>query len=76
MSYRLQKPNKNTSPLLRYAGLGAQIFAALGIAVFAGYKLDKWINISVPLLVWILPLLVLTGMIYQVVKDTGKRKDT
>ena len=79
MSYRLQKQNKNTSPLLRYAGLGAQIFASLGIAVFIGYKADKWIGISMPLLVWLLPLLVLVVMIYKLVKDTRtgvERHDT
>ena len=73
MSYRPQKQTKNSSPLLRYAGLGAQIFATLGIAVFIGYKTDGWLNISIPLLVWLLPLLVLVVMIYQLVKDTGKR---
>lgn len=59
--------------MLRYAGLGAQIFASLGIAVFIGYKADKWIRISIPLLVWVLPLLVLVMMIYKLIKDTGKR---
>jgi hypothetical protein len=76
MSYKLQKQNKNTSPLLRYAGLGAQIFASLGIAVFIGYKADKWLNMAIPLLVWVLPLLVLVVMIYKLIKDTGKRNST
>lgn len=76
MSYKPQKQNKNNSPLLRYAGLGAQIFASLGIAVFIGYKADKWIKIPIPLLVWLLPMLVLVVMIYQLVKDTGKRNSS
>jgi hypothetical protein len=76
MNYRQQKHSKNNNTVLRYAGLGAQIFAALGIAVFIGYKVDQWINISIPLLVWLLPLLVLAGMIFQLVKDTGKRNSS
>jgi hypothetical protein len=67
-----QKPD-NSSEILRYAGLGAQIFVSLGLAVFAGYKADQWMKISFPLLVWVLPLLILSAMIYKLVKDTSKR---
>lgn len=66
----------NNSDVLRYAGLGAQIFVSLGIAVFAGYKTDKWLNTSFPLLVWILPLAVLSLLIYKLIKETSKRKNT
>jgi len=69
-----QKPNKPSNDLLRYAGLGAQIFASLGIGVFIGYKVDDWINTPIPLLVWIIPLLVLIGMIYKLIQDTSKKK--
>ena len=58
---------------MRYAGLGAQIFVSLGLAVFAGYKADKWLNISLPLLVWLLPFLVLCLMIYKLIRDTSKK---
>ena len=68
-----QKPSSN-SDLARYAGLGAQIFVSLGIAVFVGYKGDRWLGLSFPLLVWLLPLLVLGMMIYKLIKETSKRK--
>jgi hypothetical protein len=68
------KSRSNSSELMRFAGLGAQIFATLGIAVFAGYKLDKWLRISLPLLVWLLPLIAVSATIYKLVKDTSKRK--
>ncbi len=60
---------------MRYAGLGGQLLVSLGIAVFAGYKGDKWIKISFPLLVWLLPLLVLVLIIYKLVKDTSNKND-
>ena len=60
---------------MRYAGMGAQIFVSLGIAVFAGYKADKWIGLSLPLLVWLLPVIVLVLLIYKLMKETSKRKD-
>ena len=65
----------NSQDVMHYAGLGAQIFVSLGIAVFAGYKLDDWLNINFPLLVWALPLAVLCLMIYKLIKETTKRKN-
>ena len=62
--------------MLRYAGLGGQIFVSLGLAVFAGYKADGWLHMPLPLLVWILPLVILGVMIYKLIKDTSKRKNT
>jgi Mn2+/Fe2+ NRAMP family transporter len=76
MESRQQRPsNNNTRDLLRYASMGTQIFVALGIAVFVGLKADKWLKISAPLLVLILPVLVLVGIIYKIVKETSKPKN-
>jgi chromate transport protein ChrA len=71
-----QRSNKNYSDLLRYASMGTQIFVALGLAVFVGLKIDKWLKISAPLLVIILPVIVLVGIIYKIVKETSKQKDS
>ena len=70
-----QPSNKNYSDLLRYASMGTQIFVALGLAVFVGLKADKWLKISAPLLVLILPVIVLVGIIYKIVKETSKQND-
>ena len=59
---------------MRYAGWGTQLFVSLGLAVFIGMKIDKWASFSAPLLVWILPFFILVVMIYQLVKDTSKKK--
>ncbi|HYC28255.1 MAG TPA: AtpZ/AtpI family protein [Chitinophagaceae bacterium] len=69
-----QRRPANNSDLLRYAGLGTQIFVSLGIAVFAGYKADQWLDIAIPLFVWLLPFVVLAAMIYKLVKETSKKK--
>ena len=66
------KPGSNI--LLRYAGMGAQILVSLGLAVFIGLKLDAWIRTPFPVLVWLLPLLVIIGMIIKTIKDTSKQK--
>jgi len=71
-----QRSNNNYSDLLRYASMGTQIFVGLGLAVFVGLKVDKWLKISAPLLVLILPVTVLVGIIYKIVKETSKQKDS
>ena len=71
-----QRSNKSYSDLLRYASMGTQIFVALGLAVFVGLKVDKWLKISAPLLVLILPVIVLVGIIYKIVRETSKQKDS
>ena len=70
-----QKPNKSKSDLMRYAGLGMQLFVSLGLAVFVGYKVDQWIDMKFPVLVWALPLAVLFLIIYKLIKETSKRND-
>ena len=60
--------------LLRYAGLGAQLLAAIGIAVFVGIKADEWWNCS-PLMTCALPLLVLGGTFYKLIRETGNKKN-
>ena len=70
-----QQKSTPTSDLMRYAGLGTQILVSLGIAVFAGYKIDKWLKIPLPLLVWLLPLIALVAIIYKLIKETSSRKN-
>ena len=75
MTSKPKSSASTNSDLVRYAGLGTQILVSLGLAVFAGYKLDKWLKLSLPLLVWLLPAIVLILMIYKLIKETSKKKD-
>ena len=70
-----QKSRQNNKDLYRYAGLGAQLFAGLALAVFVGYQLDKWLKISAPLFLIGLPVVSLLGMFYKIIRDTSKTKD-
>ena len=69
-------PPDNKRLLLQYAGLGAQLLVLLGLAVFAGLKLDQKFRFSFPILVWALPLLVLIGMMTKAIRDTSKKNDS
>lgn len=58
---------------MRYAGLAMQFFVAIGLGIFLGIKLDNWVKIPFPVFVWILPLLLILGMIVKVWVDTNKK---
>jgi F0F1-type ATP synthase assembly protein I len=58
--------------LWRYTGLAFQMMAAIGIALWAGYKLDQWIKMRFPLFMIIFSLLALALLLWRIVKDTSK----
>lgn len=59
--------------LLRYAGLAMQFLVSIGLGVFIGLKADGWLHLSFPLLVWLLPLLIIAGLLYNILKETSKK---
>ena len=59
--------------MLSYAGLAFQFLAAIGLATYAGSWADKWIKTTFPLFIWLLPLIVIIGLIVKAVKDTSKK---
>lgn len=63
-----RKPRYNTA--LKYAGLGAEMLAMLGIATFGGYKLDGWCAWGFPLFIIIFPLLALVVFLWRLIKAT------
>lgn len=68
-----QNKNDSNKLLLKYAGLGFQFLVGIGMAVFIGLKGDEWLNMRFPLLVWLIPLLIIIGVIIKVVVDTGRK---
>lgn len=68
------KTKKETnSELLRYAGMGMQFLVSIALGIFIGIKADEWLNFSFPLLIWILPLLIMAGLIIKIIKDTSNK---
>jgi hypothetical protein len=72
----MPKPPPDSNKLLRqYSGLAAQILVFLGLAVFVGLKLDQKFHFTFPVLVWVLPLLVLIGLMTKMIRDTSRKND-
>jgi hypothetical protein len=72
----MPSPNKQKNSnnlMMQYAGMAFQLLAAIGIAVFAGLKADEWLNWAMPVWVWVLPLLVISGMIYSIIRNSSKK---
>ena len=64
--------NGQPQSMMRYAGLATQWMAMLGIAVFAGYKLDKWLNWKIPLFLILFPVTALTLSLWQLINELNK----
>ncbi len=65
---------QNNSVLLKYAGLATQLAVAIGLSVYLGIKIDEWLHFTSPIFVWLLPLLVISAVIYKIIKDTAPKK--
>lgn len=75
MEKRRRRPSSSKhTDILRYAGLGAQLLVSIGLAVFIGLKMDEWLHTS-PLAACALPLLVLVGIFYKLIRETGNKKN-
>ena len=69
-------PDKKKNPQLwQYAGMATQFLVAIGVGLFIGLKADNWLKFKTPLLVWMLPLLIIVGVIIKLIRDTGKRNE-
>ncbi|MBK7291485.1 MAG: AtpZ/AtpI family protein [Chitinophagaceae bacterium] len=70
------KPSQSSNKefLMKYAGLGTQLLVAIGLSVFVGLKIDKWLHTS-PLFACVLPLLVLSAIFYKLFKETSRKNN-
>jgi len=54
--------------------MATQFLVAIAIGVYGGMKTDEWLKFKTPLAVWLLPLLIITGVIIKIIKDTSTKK--
>ena len=58
---------------MRYLSYGIQLMATIGLGLFMGYYADKYLDTSIPLLIWILPTLFLVFMLIKLVREFSKK---
>ena len=71
-----QKTPKKKKPdysYMRYASMGTQILVIIGLGVFGGYYLDKYLQLKIPVFTLVLSLLSVAVAIYLSIKDFLKK---
>jgi hypothetical protein len=69
-----EKKPRDPVNYMRYATMGTQMIITIGLGVFAGVKLDQWLNLKFPLCTIVLSLLSVIIAMYLAVKDLLKKK--
>jgi hypothetical protein len=65
------KPQRNL--LLYYSGMAFQFLAVIGLMVFIGLKADQYLAVSFPIFIWLLPLMIIAGLIFKAIRDTSNK---
>jgi len=65
----LKENRKKISPLLRYSGLGVQLFAASALFAWLGYKLDEYLKQGFPVFLLLFLCLALGGQLYMIYRN-------
>ena len=66
------KKSNQTNSYLRYSGLGIQLLAAIGVAGWAGYELDRYLQIKFPAFLLLFGFLAFGGMMYQIYRSINR----
>ena len=69
-----KKQPDESNAYMRYATMGTQMLVIIGLGVFGGYKLDKWLEFKIPVFTLVLSLLSVSAAIYLSVKDLYRKK--
>ncbi len=63
---------KQLNNYVKYSGLGFQMMATLGIAVWGGIKLDDWLELKFPAFTVALPCIALIGSLIIFIRSLPK----
>ena len=65
----LKKPKKKLDHFIRYSSLAFEMIAIMAFGVFAGYKIDEWLQLSFPAFTLALMILSVIAAIYHAIKN-------
>jgi F0F1-type ATP synthase assembly protein I len=69
-----EEDQKQYAGYARYSGIAIQMFAIIAIGVFAGVKIDQWIEWKFPLFTVIFSLLFVSVAIFLATRDLINKK--
>ena len=65
---RYQKPKKKFDDFIRYSSLAFEMITIMGLGVFVGVKIDRWLDLEFPAFTLGLMILSVAGAIYYVIR--------
>lgn len=65
---KFPKNKKRLDDFIRYSNLAFEMIAIMGVGVFAGIKIDQWLEMSFPAFTLGLMILSVAGAIYHVIR--------
>ncbi len=74
-SKKTAKPPDASPDWTYWLGLGTRFVVSIGLGLWAGSWLDKRLGSSMPLLIWIVPLVLIAVTLFRVVQQTSRRND-
>jgi hypothetical protein len=66
-----KKPGLNG---MQFIGLASQFFIIIGLSLALGWKIDGWLHFKSPWLIWILPLIMIVGLLIKLIIETTKKR--
>jgi F0F1-type ATP synthase assembly protein I len=63
------KKPKLSNKYLKYSGLGFQFFGAIGVSAWAGWELDRYLDLKFPAFLIAFVFLSFFGMMYKLYKS-------
>jgi len=65
---KYQKKKRKFDDFIRYSGLAFEMAAIMGVGVFAGIKIDQWLDLRFPAFTFGLMILSVIAAIYHAVR--------
>jgi hypothetical protein len=66
------KKQKRSDSYLKYSGLGLQLFGTIGVAAWAGLKLDRYLGLKFPAFLLSFVFIAFGGSMYLLYKALNK----
>jgi F0F1-type ATP synthase assembly protein I len=65
---------KDYNQFIQYSSLAIEMVVIMGLGVFAGIKIDDWLNLNFPVFTLVLMVLSFIGAIYHAIRNFIKKK--
>lgn len=67
-------PANNKNVLYQYVGFATQTLVLLGLGTYGGNWLDLQLQLSFPIFIWLIPVVLLMAIFWQLIRKTKNEK--